>query len=76
MICYRACGEILQIWRMQKDTSVDEVSAGEFQKQDVEVIRTHYNDGWLNRENLKVNSDGTRYYEPNDGQWHRVKDLK
>lgn len=59
-----------------KDNTIDEVSAGEFQKQDVEVIRTHYNDGWVNRENLKVNSDGTRYYDPNDGQWHRVKDLK
>lgn len=58
------------------DSAVDEMPVEGFQEQNVEVVRTHYHDGWVNRENLRVNSDGTRYYDPDDGQWHRVKDLK
>jgi len=57
-------------------SAVDEAPAEEFQEQKVEVVRTHYHDGWVNRENLRVNSDGTRYYDPDDGQWHRINDLK
>lgn len=59
-----------------KGSVADETPVEGFQEQDVEVVRTHYHDGWVNRENLRVNSDGTRYYDPDDGQWHRVKDLK
>lgn len=25
------------------------------------------------RENLKVSSDGERYYDPDDGEWHKIK---
>lgn len=57
-------------------SAIDEAPVEEFQEEKVEVVRMHYNNGWVNRENLRVNSDGTRYYDPDDGQWHRVKDLK
>lgn len=40
----------------------------------VEVYKEHYHDGWVDRENMQVSSDGERYYDPSDGNWHRIEE--
>lgn len=37
-----------------------------------EVYRETYHDGWVDREKMKVSSDGERYYDPKDGEWHQI----
>lgn len=47
----------------------DEAPEEEAPAPKVEVWREN---GYM-RENLKVSSDGERYYDPEDGEWHNIK---
>lgn len=58
-------------WQQEKQQKEEARRVAEAKKP--EVYREHYHDGWVNREKMKVSSDGERYYNPDDGEWHRIE---
>lgn len=42
------------------------------EEEPVKKVEVWRENGYM-RENLKVSSDGERYYDPDDGEWHNIK---
>lgn len=57
------------VWALSTAGAPSEGSDGTSSGPEVEVWR---NNGMM-RENLKVNSTGDMYYDPEDGQWHKIQ---
>lgn len=60
-----------QKMEMQKKAEEERKKA---EAKNVEVYKEHYHDGWVDRENMQVSSDGERYFDPDDGKWHKIED--
>lgn len=58
-------------WQQEKE---QKAARREAEAHKPEVYREHYHDGWVDRENMKVSSDGERYYDSSDGKWHKIED--
>lgn len=59
-----------EVWEEEKRKQEREIEANN--KPKVEVTRRN---GYF-IENLKVNSDGTMYWDPDDGEWKKISDLE
>lgn len=62
----------LENQKMEKQKKAEE-ERKKAEAKKVEVYKERYHDGWVDRENMKVSSDGERYYDPSDGKWHNVE---
>ena len=56
----------------QIDTSWSEEPRHEEQPREEKKVEVWRRDGMMT-ENLKVNSSGDMYYDPDDGEWHKIK---
>lgn len=61
--------ETQQRWKREKE---QKEARREEEANKTQVYREHYHDGWVDREKMKVSSDGERYYDPNDEKWHQI----
>ncbi len=68
--CWRLLGAIFM--KIPMEVKMPETQEPDPDEQPVKEVEVWRENGYM-KEQLKVSSDGERYYDPEDGEWHKIK---